>query len=116
MEHHPEPMLCVCRAATTGREMTYDPFAKGPFCVGERTFHAHDAARNRVFPCEVWYPASESARDATPHAGAYPLILFSHHSGGHRRAATFLHTHLASHGYVVAALDHSEVVDKELAW
>jgi dienelactone hydrolase len=44
-----------------------------------------------------------------------PLIVFSHYSGGHRRSATFLCTHLASHGYTVAALDHSEVVARELA-
>lgn len=43
------------------------------------------------------------------------MIVFSHYSGGHRRSATFLCTHLASHGYVVAALDHSEVVAEELA-
>ncbi len=55
-----------------------------------------------------------AVRDATAHPGTYPLILFSHHSGGHRRAATFLCTHLSSHGYVVAALDHSEVVAEEL--
>ena len=79
----------------------YDPFLQGPFPVNVRTFDALDKARNRVFPCEVWSPAD---------AVNYPLILYSHHSGGHRRAATFLCTHLCSHGYVVAALDHSEVV------
>jgi dienelactone hydrolase len=43
------------------------------------------------------------------------LIIFSHSSGGHRRSATLLCFHLARHGYVVAALDHSEVVATELA-
>ena len=42
------------------------------------------------------------------------MVVFSHHAGGHRRSATFLCNHLASHGYVVASLDHSEVVAKEL--
>ena len=119
----------------------YDPYSRGPHTVGVRTMHAHDATRNRIFPCELWYPADErhagqdlaqeaqdffvapgnkeqrqmAVRDALPRAGAYPLILFSHHSGGHRRAATFLCTHLCSHGYVVAALDHSEIVAPELA-
>ncbi|SRR6266516_2573845 len=101
----------------------YDPFARGRFPVGVRTIHAPDPARGRVFPCEVWYPAhtgdadqpgAGEARDAAPRRGAYPLVVFSHHSGGHRRSATFLCTHLASHGYVVAALDHSEVVAPEL--
>src|SRR5205085_6798151 len=54
-------------------------------------------------------------RDATAQPGTYPLIIYSHPSGGNRRAATFLCTHLSSHGYVVAALDHSEVVAAELA-
>jgi predicted dienelactone hydrolase len=76
--------------------------------VLERDFKATDAARNRVFPVTVWYPEAAGSE-------VLPLILFSHHSGGHRRASTFLTTHLASHGYVVAAMDHSEVVAPELA-
>lgn len=55
------------------------------------------------------------ARDAATRPGPHPLIIFSHHSGGHRRKATFLGTHLASHGYAVAALDHSEVIAPELS-
>jgi dienelactone hydrolase len=70
-----------------------------------RTLEAVDTSRSRTFPCEVWYPAA---------SGTYPLVAYSHHSGGNRRVATFLCTHLASHGYVVAALDHSEVVAPEL--
>jgi len=115
-------------------DLEYDPFLRGRFPVGVRTIRAFDAERNRVFPCEVWYPASaayagqdlspatqdvftigstprtqQAIRDATAHPGTYPLIIFSHASGHHRRGATFLCTHLSSHGYVVAALDHFEV-------
>ena len=120
----------------------YDPFVRGRFPVGVRTVQALDTVRNRVFPCEIWYPAGAqhagqdiapgtqdfftvpsrdtprnqtAVRNAAAQPGTWPLILFSHHSGGHRRAATFLCTHLCSHGYVVAALDHSEVVAAELA-
>jgi dienelactone hydrolase len=120
----------------------YDPFVRGRFPVGVRSFDARDKARDRLFPCEVWYPAAAqhtgldlapetqdtfttrlggtpqkqmAVRDAAAQPGIYPLIIFSHYSGGHRRASTFLCTHLASHGYVVAALDHSEVVAPELA-
>ena len=39
----------------------------------------------------------------------------AHGSGSNRRSAAFLRSHLASHGYVVAALDHSEVIAPELA-
>src|SRR5262245_11965467 len=85
-------------------ETAYDPFARGPFPVEARSFEALDKARDRLFPCEVWQPDAEAG----------PLIVYSHHSGGHRRRATFLCEHLASHGYVVAALDHSEAVAPEL--
>jgi dienelactone hydrolase len=106
-----------------------------------RTIEARDAVRERRFPIEIWYPAAPphagqdlagetqdafvggwdptprrqmAVRDAEPWPGRYPLAVFSHASGHHRRGATFLCTHLASHGYVVAALDHSEVVAPEL--
>jgi dienelactone hydrolase len=119
----------------------YDPFIRGSFPVGVRTIEALDAARNHLFPCEIWYPATAkhagedlapetqdtftvpgragqrhqaAVRNAAAQRGRYPLIIFSHASGAGRRSATFLCTHLASHGYVVAALDHSEVIVAEL--
>src|SRR5262245_2383893 len=121
--------------------MQYDPFNRGGFPAGVRTIQARDAARDRVFSCEIWYPAAArhagqdvasetqdvytipvrnesrrqmAVRDAAAHAGIYPLIVYSHHSGGSRRSATFLCTHLSSHGYVVAAVDHSETFAPEL--
>jgi dienelactone hydrolase len=106
----------------------YDPIEPGPFRVGVRTFEVADPGRDRDFPCELWYPAAGLARGesagnrATPAeergvpaaAGRHPLVIFSHFSGGGRRTATYLTTHLASHGYAVAAVDHSEVVAPEL--
>lgn len=90
-------MLSTESSPKENRTGEYDPFVRGEFPVGVRTIQALDAARDRVFPCEIWSPEK---------SGPFPLILFSHHSGGHRRAATFLCTHLCSHGYVVAAMDH----------
>jgi dienelactone hydrolase len=120
----------------------YDPFDRGRFLVGVSTVQVPDLVRKRLFHCEIWYPAAApeadhesptgiqdfftdpsrhtlrrqaAVRNADGRSGTYPLIVFSHHWGGHRRTATFLCTHLSSHGYVVAALDHSEVVAGELA-
>src|SRR6187549_2843985 len=123
----------MTRAPSTDR-VTYDPFLRGRFPVGVRTIEAQDAARRRVFPCEIWYPAAprhgrddltpaaqdrfrvgsrdapraqQAIRDADAEPGTYPLVVYSHGSAaGGRRMATFLTTHLSSHGYVVAALDH----------
>jgi dienelactone hydrolase len=111
--------------------MAYDPRARGPHPVG---VHTTEVARDgRLLTVELWYPASEryagadrdpgtrdafspfpgapttwqaAVRDAAPRLGAFPLVVFSHELGGHRRQSTFLCTHLASHGYVVAAADH----------
>jgi dienelactone hydrolase len=85
----------------------YDPFVTGRFAVVERSMKAFDSARNRSFPCDVWRPAEP--------VGICPIILLSHSSGGSgRRGYTFLTNHLASHGYVVAGLNHSELVASEL--
>jgi predicted dienelactone hydrolase len=69
------------------------------------SFEAHDEARGRTFPIDVWEPAG---------ATNPPLIVYSHASLQHRRIATFLCKHLCSQGYVVAAMDHSETVAAEL--
>ena len=67
-----------------------------------RDFEAFDASRNRRFPITVWGDRG-------------PLIVYSHPSLQGRRAATFLCTHLASHGYTGAAMDHSECVEPSFA-
>lgn len=115
--------------------MDYDPFVRGPFPAGVQSGRLLDSSRGgRQLPFEVWYPASPryggldlslvtqdsftiipdspalhqpAVRDAAVEAGRYPLVLFCHTSAGHRRQSSFLCTHLASHGYVVAAVDHT---------
>lgn len=115
--------------------MSYDPFARGRHPVGVRTVTLTDETRGqRVLPVEVWYPATaayagqdlveatqdtyevipgfpivhqEAVRGAELERGLYPFVAFSHGFGGSRRQSTFLCTHFASHGYVVAAVDHT---------
>ena len=114
--------------------MPYEPFARGLHPVGVRSADLVDAGRARRLSVEVWYPAAaelrgrdvdpeacdryelipglplvtqDAVRDARPADGRFPLVVFSHGYGGHRRQSTFLCTHLASHGYVVAASDHT---------
>jgi predicted dienelactone hydrolase len=56
----------------------------------------------------VFTRPSEVALDAPPvsQAGEFPLIVFSHGSGGLRYQSFFLTETLASHGFVVAAAGH----------
>lgn len=113
--------------------MSYDPFTRGPLPVGVRSLELADEARGRSLPVELWYPAGDAhagrdldeatqdryrwlaalppvaqqaVRDAAPRPGRCPLVVFSHGFAGHRRQSTHLCTHLASHGYLVAAVDH----------
>ena len=114
--------------------MTHDPFMRGEFPVGVRTTQLHDASRDRSLTAEVWYPAAAqhagadldrarrdryllapgypevwqaAVRDAAPADGTFPFVVFSHGFAGHRRQSTFFCTHLASHGYAVASVDHA---------
>jgi predicted dienelactone hydrolase len=112
------------------------PGARGIFRVGVKTVKLTDATRNRPLTLEVWYPAkleasaeksvykstvgdtpysvqARAGRDApmleaTAGGGPkFPLIVYSHGQPGSRMQAHYLLEHLASQGFVVAALDHT---------
>jgi predicted dienelactone hydrolase len=70
-----------------------------------------------------WYPTPDSSgtearylgtvsaegvwADATVAGGPFPLLVFSHGSQGYAENSSFLMEHFASHGWVVAAFDHT---------
>ena len=113
--------------------MAYDPFSRGSAPVGVRSIELTDEARGgRRLPLELWYPAAakhrgqdlddatrdrftvapgipevgqRALRDAEPALGRAPLVAYFHGATSHRRAASELCTHLASHGYLVASPD-----------
>ncbi len=88
---------------------------------------------DRPLTVEMWYPAAEGAsgdttfkaylrdgttevsltgramRDATPaEAAGYPLVLISHGYPGNRFLLSHLAENIASKGYVVASIDHTD--------
>ena len=58
-----------------------------------------------------------ASRDAEPDTGggAYPLVIVSHGYPGSRLLLTYLTENLASKGYVVVAIDHTESTHGDLA-
>jgi dienelactone hydrolase len=117
----------------SGSAAAYDPFARGACPAGVRTVRLSDRT-GRALITEFWYPAADrhhgadldaatrdaftiapglpqlsqdAVRDPAPAGGAapLPLVLYFHGGYGHRREASHLCTHLASHGYAVAAPD-----------
>jgi dienelactone hydrolase len=97
---------------------------RGPHAVGVlETRIPSPGEPDRLLPTEIWYPAKANSsipEDAPhpfgiPHRAATgrpaidapcPLLVFSHGNSGMRHQSTFLMTHLASWGIVVAAPDH----------
>jgi dienelactone hydrolase len=58
-----------------------------------------DTGANRKLNVELWYPENVG--------GTYPLIVFSHGQFGIKSSNESLYNELASHGYVVASIDHT---------
>src|SRR5262249_41522022 len=91
----------------------------GPFGVGQISLTLVDTSRptmpngsfpgapNRTLPTAVWYPTTLDAGGLdAPLARAgrpFPLVIFGHALGSYNTQSTFLTTHLASNGYIVAA-------------
>lgn len=93
--------------------------------VGQRTLHLADPSRGREWAVEVWYPttvepppivAGAAARQifkpwrVAPEApiaeGRFPLLVFSHGTGGDRHALAWLMEQMVQQGYVGVSLDH----------
>jgi predicted dienelactone hydrolase len=107
------------------------PSEAGPYAVGRTTIQVADPDRaGRTLTVDVWYPSDAAqvvgaersvfdfivatalsplafAETQVSTAGGFPLVVFSHGSGGIRLQSWFLTEVLASHGFVVAAPDHA---------
>lgn len=108
------------------------PDALGPYSVGHEKFTELDADReDRSLLIDVWYPAdradaigaektsyelvafigleSEVAVEAVPVSdlAVHPLLVFSHGYGGINIQSIDLMEALASHGFVIASVEHT---------
>lgn len=117
---------------TTPRPDTPVLGLRGPHHVGVMTERYVDASRDRPLTVELWYPTAEEGgapvrelyrnipwrgvaepvtfagharRDALPLQEGFPVVLYAHGAPGSRLQSTRLCEHLASHGYLVAAID-----------
>lgn len=87
--------------------------------VGFHAITIHDPVNDGSMPGYVFYPSAEAqgtthigpydiggTLNAQPLPGAKPLIVISHGNGGSDLGHGALATYLASHGFVVATLEH----------
>jgi predicted dienelactone hydrolase len=94
----------------------------------------------RTLKIEVWYPAdykdgtpltsyenetrlakkfsiqANAARDVAPlvSESTYPVVIISHGYTGYRQIMFYFGEHLASHGYIVAAIDHTDSTNEDV--
>ncbi len=115
---------------TTVAREAVETLGVGEHQVGVSTITITDVARARPLTVEIWFPVDvDSSRDAyrysfitgdyydSPRAipamaadaapGRFPLVVYSHGSGGIRFNHSDFTETLASHGYVVVAPDHT---------
>ena len=109
----------------------FTPFGDGPYQVGVQTITVTDAERERPLTVDVTFPLldgtdgtahryafvtgdyyeSPRAISATPDQvspdGPFPLVVYTHGSGGLRYIHSDYTETLASYGYVVVAADHA---------
>jgi predicted dienelactone hydrolase len=107
----------------------FETLAPGPYDVGVTTVTI-DSDTDRPLTLDVWFPVEDTG-DAPLHQytlipgvyyespsavtgteldvaeGSFPLVVYSHGSGGLRYIASYYTEAIASHGYVVAAPDHT---------
>ncbi|MCE2906489.1 MAG: alpha/beta hydrolase [Anabaena sp. CoA2_C59] len=75
-----------------------DPTQLGSEQVQTLKLSLNDEKRQRQIPLDVYFSSSASTNK--------PVIVFSHGRGSVRTDLRYLAEHLASHGYIVAALEH----------
>jgi predicted dienelactone hydrolase len=125
-----EPLQVTAQTPATFEPPTLT--ARGLYRVGVQTISVTDTARNRTLKLEVWYPAileanqekteyrsqvgktnyvmpGRAGRDAPilESINPFPLLVFSHGQPDNRMQTADLLEHLASQGFVVAAIDHT---------
>ncbi len=76
----------------------FDPSQPGNAQVKILNLSLNDQKRDRKIPVDVYWSDAATANK--------PVIVFSHGFGSVRTDLRYLAEHLASHGYVVAALEH----------
>jgi predicted dienelactone hydrolase len=78
--------------------LPFDPTQPGSSKVEVLSFNFNDRKRDREIPVDIYW-----SKDASLNK---PIIVFSHGLGSIKTDLQYLAQHLASHGYVVAALEH----------
>jgi predicted dienelactone hydrolase len=98
--------------------------------VGFMTIPLDVEHRDKTLDLHIWYPTDAAGKadliaqnalmygfhahpDATPRAGAFPLVVLSHGSGRRMTQMAWLATALTQQGYIVAGVNHHGTTSKD---
>ncbi|HEX7816354.1 alpha/beta hydrolase family protein [Dyella sp.] len=108
-------LVCLCTLTLPWAHAAHAP-ATG---VGFQTLSIHDRVNDVAMPGLVFYPSLRASgdtvrgpyhiaatADAPVQAGIHPMVVISHGNGGSDMGHHDLATYLASHGFIVATLEH----------
>ena len=99
--------LLVLTGLLAGSSHAQLPEDMGPEPVGERSVSfSHPLSANSTVTADIFYPALSSGQNATPNVagGPYPLVVFLHGYFAPPSFYSILTAHMASYGFVVAAV------------
>ena len=127
-----EPPATTPPTAPPPAPPAWEPLGEAPFDVGVATITVDDPAGARPLTVDVWFPLASDAGELPPQQytllpgvyyespdafaatadllatdDTYPLVVYSHGSGGLRYIHSSYTEALAGHGYVVVAPDHT---------
>lgn len=85
-----------------------DPLLPAPRELAVALWYPTDAESGLPVAYSGVFPDALALGDAEPVPGPLPLVLFSHGHQGFAGNSSFLMRHLASHGWLVAAPDHTD--------
>ena len=79
--------------------------------TGEPSFYENVTRSGKVFRV-----AAQASRDSAvrPQQEGYPVVVLSHGYTGYRTIMYYLGEHLASHGYVVIGIDHTDSTNQDV--
>jgi predicted dienelactone hydrolase len=118
------PAACSASRAEIHHDSTPAKAERGTSPVGTTNAHFEDTTRHRPLVTRLWYPAEAKTEGKTTALGwifvargvpeasmaaepeKLPLVLLSHGTGGSVSSLVWLAEHLASHGYLVAGVEH----------
>lgn len=107
---HAEQLNMQDFSSAVDRQLLLEVWYPARADTGENTTYDNETRSGKPF--SIAATARRNAEVAT--SGSYPLVVLSHGYTGYRTLMFYLGEHLASHGYIVVGIDHTDSTNAEI--